>query len=59
MGYLFLEDKRNSWLDKGKDWVLRWVLGLEKFRSEWFSDRVDEANLYKHIAVRRYGRSVE
>ncbi|MGC0591393.1 hypothetical protein, partial [Salmonella enterica] len=23
VGYSFLEDKRNSWLDKGKDWVLR------------------------------------
>ena len=59
VGYSFLEDKRNAWLDKGKDWVLRRILGSEKFRNEWFSDGADEVNPYKHAAVRRYGRSVE
>lgn len=59
VGYSFLQDKRNAWLDKGHDWVLRRIVGSNAQKKAWFSEGVSDANPYKHSAVRKYGRAVE
>lgn len=58
-GYSFLGDDRNTWVAKGKDWVLERILASAKKRKEWMSTRGDNGNPYKARTVRRYSRTVE
>lgn len=58
VGYSFLQDDRNRWLEKGKGWVLQRILGLNKGRKEWISTE-GNAKPYRPEAVRKYSRIVE
>lgn len=59
VGYSFLQDDRNAWVGKGKDWVLRRIIESRQKRDEWIASGTDGANPYKAGAVRAYGQMVE
>jgi RecQ family ATP-dependent DNA helicase len=58
VGYSFLQDDRNTWVEKGKDWVLQRIMEAEQRRKEWVSN-VGEGCPYRAKAVRAYGQMVE
>jgi superfamily II DNA helicase RecQ len=59
VGYSFLQDDRNTWVEKGKDWVLQRITEAEGRRKEWISNQVGEGCPYRVKAVRAYGQMVE
>jgi RecQ family ATP-dependent DNA helicase len=59
IGYSFLQDARNAWVIKGKDWVLRRIIESRQKREEWMSSGTDGTSPYNVRAVRAYGQMVE
>lgn len=59
VGYSFLEDDRNGWLEKGHGWVLNRIVDSRKRRDRWISVRSESGAPYKADAVRGYGRKLE
>lgn len=58
-GYWFMGDKRNTWPQKGEDWVLRRIVGSEERRTEWAGWEDQGAEPAEMDIVCRYGREVE
>ncbi|KAK5989588.1 hypothetical protein PT974_01671 [Cladobotryum mycophilum] len=59
VGYSFLQDDRNEWLGKGKDWIIKRIAGSSSREREWIFNGGSEANPYKAEAVRKYGQVLE
>lgn len=58
VGYSFLQDDRNTWLEKGEEWVLKQMLQRQDKKAEWISRDTDTVP-YRQVAVRKYGKMVD
>jgi len=57
IGYSFMQDDRNTWLQEGNDWVLNRIKANEKLRADWLEKPgglVSDSNV-----VRTYGRDFD
>ena len=58
VGYSFLQDERNAWMEKGEGWLLRQMFRRPEIKTAWVSDAAAGVP-YREAAVRKYGLLVE
>lgn len=59
VGYSFLQDRRNTWLEKGKEWAFAQMARSTTLQMAWISSDKTQSHPYKRKAVRQYGKAVE
>lgn len=59
VGYSFLTDERNGWLEAGRDWVLQQIMKSKDQLRKWIKPRPGDGHPYEEKAVQQYGRTFE
>jgi hypothetical protein len=59
VGYSFVEDSRNTWLEQGKGWVFTRLVECQKLRKEWISTDEKQRHPYKKKALQQYSKWLE
>ena len=59
VGYSFLRDRRNAWLNEGKGWAIRQIAESKALQKEWISHDEDRSHPYRMKAVQDHSGKVE
>ena len=59
VGYSFLRDTRNAWLDDDKGWAVRQIAESEALQKEWICHDEDASHPYRIKAVQDHSKKLE